>query len=114
LKAAKKYIPRADVDPTYTDHPVRIFKACELVTTSTTVRVPWKKAGFEYCKLDDTFQFLMNDWKIRDSPEFAKIWGMNCLREGLSARQRGQKLGFMNREFSKGRHLKIPRQQGLD
>jgi hypothetical protein len=39
LKAAQKYIPRADADPTDTDHLVRIFKAYELVTTSTRVRV---------------------------------------------------------------------------
>jgi hypothetical protein len=75
LKAAKKYIPRAD--PTDTDHPVRIFKAYELVTASTTVRASWKKARFEYYKLDDTFQLLVNDEKIRDSPEFAEICRMN-------------------------------------
>jgi hypothetical protein len=55
LKAAKKYIPRADADPTDSGHLVRIFKAYELVTTSTIVRASWKKAGFEDCKLDDTF-----------------------------------------------------------
>jgi hypothetical protein len=73
LKAAKKYIPRADADPTDTDHLARIFKAYELVTTSTIVRTSWKKAGFEYCKLDDTFQLLVNDGKIRDSPEFPEV-----------------------------------------
>jgi hypothetical protein len=56
--------PRSDADPTDTDHLVRIFKARELVTTSTTVRASWKKAGFEDCKLDDTFQLLVNDGKI--------------------------------------------------
>jgi hypothetical protein len=60
LKAAKKYIPRADADPTETDHLVRIFKAYELVTTNTTVRASWKKSGFEYCKRDDTFQLFLN------------------------------------------------------
>jgi hypothetical protein len=64
LKAAQKYIPRADADRTDADHIVRIFKAYELVTTSTTVRALWKQARFEYCKLDDTFQLLVNDGKI--------------------------------------------------
>jgi hypothetical protein len=64
LKAAKKYIPRADADPTDTDRLARIFKAYRLVMTSTTVRASWKKAGFEYCELDDTFQLLVNDGKI--------------------------------------------------
>jgi hypothetical protein len=70
LKTAEKYLPRADANPTDTDHLVRIFKEYELVTTSTTGRPSWKKVGFEYCKLDDTFQFLVNDGKIRDSPRF--------------------------------------------
>jgi hypothetical protein len=97
LKAAKKYISRADADPTDTDHLVRIFKAYQLVPTSTTVRTSWKKAGFEYCKLDDTFQLLVNDGKIRDLPEVAQIWRMNFPLEGLSARRRVQERGFTNR-----------------
>jgi hypothetical protein len=114
LEAAKKYIPRTDDAPTDTDHLVRIFKAYELVTNSTTVRASSKKAGFEYWKLDDTFQLLVSDEKIRDSPEFAEIWRMNFLLEERSARRRVQKRGFMNRQFFKRRYLKILRQQGLD
>jgi hypothetical protein len=70
LKAAKKYIPRADADPTDTDHLVGIFKAYELVATSTITRTSQKKAGFKYCKLSDTFQLHVNNGKIRDSPRF--------------------------------------------
>jgi hypothetical protein len=88
LKAAKKYISRVHADPTDTDHLVRIFKPYELVSTSTTVRDSWKKAGFEYCRLDDTSQSLVNHGKIRDSPELAEIWRMNFPLEGLSARRR--------------------------
>jgi hypothetical protein len=79
-----------------------------------TVRASWKKVGFEYCKLDDTFQLLVNDEKIRDSPELAEIRRMNFPLEGLSARRRVQIWGFMNKQFFKGRYLKILRQQGLD
>jgi hypothetical protein len=91
LKAAKKYIPRADADLTDTDHLVRIVKANELVTTSTMGRASWKKAGFEYCKLDDTFPLLVNDGKVLDLQEFAEIWHLNFPLEGLSARRRAQK-----------------------
>jgi hypothetical protein len=38
LKAAKKYVPRADADPTETAHLVRIFKVYESITTSTIGR----------------------------------------------------------------------------
>jgi hypothetical protein len=108
LKAAKKYISRADADPTDTDHLVRIFKAYELVTTSTTVRASWEKAGFEYCKLDDTSQLLVNNGGIRDSPEFAEIWRMNFPLDELSARWRVQKWGSMNRQFFKGNTRRFP------
>jgi hypothetical protein len=114
LKTAKKYIPRADADPTDTDHLVRIVKTYELVTASTRARSPWKKAGFESCKLDDTSQLLIYNGKIRDSPEFAEIWRMTFPLEGLSARRIVRKWGFMSRQFFKGRYLKILRQQGLD
>jgi hypothetical protein len=111
LKATQKYIPRADADPTDTDHPLKIFKAYELVTTSTTVRASWKKAGFEYCKLDDTFQLLVNDGKIRDSPEFAEIWRMNFLLEWLSTRRTAQKWGLTNRQFFAVSVARLPDQR---
>jgi hypothetical protein len=50
IKTHQKYIPRNDTDPPGIDYLVRIFKAYELVTTSTTVRSSWAKTGFEYCK----------------------------------------------------------------
>jgi hypothetical protein len=114
LKAAEKYIPRADADLTDTDHLVRIFKGYELATTNTTVRASWRKGGFDYCKLDYTFQVLVNDGKIRDSLESTGIWRMTFPLERLSGRRRGQKWRFMNMQFSKGRYPKILRQQGLD
>jgi hypothetical protein len=103
LKAAKRYIPRADAYSTGTDHLPRIFKVYELVMTNMKVRVSWKTAEFEHCKLDDTFQFLVNDGKIRDSPEFTEIWRMTFLLEGLSAWRRAIQWGFMNRQLFKGR-----------
>ena len=48
LKSAKKYLPRNDGAPLQIDHLVRIFKAYEMVTTSSTIRASWVKAGFEY------------------------------------------------------------------
>jgi hypothetical protein len=68
----------------------------------------------EYCELDDRFQLLVDDGKIRDSPEFAEIWRIDFPLEGLSARRRVDKWRFMNRQFFKGRYLKILRQRGFD
>jgi hypothetical protein len=49
-----------------------------------------------------------------DVSRFAEIWRMNFSMKGLSARQRVQKFGFVNRQFFKGKYLKIFRQQGPD
>jgi hypothetical protein len=76
---------------------VSIFKAYELVTTSPTVQASWAKAGFEYCKQDDTYYLPVTDGKIREMPEFSKVWRFNSPIDSLSARRRAQKLGFVNR-----------------
>jgi hypothetical protein len=114
LKSAKKYIPRNDADASGIDHLVRIFKAYEMVTTSTTIRASWVKAGFEYCRRDDAFYLLVNDGKIRDSPDFSEIWRMNFPVEALSTRRRNQKWGLMNQPYFKARYLKILNRQGLN
>jgi hypothetical protein len=67
---------------------VRISKAYKLVTTGTTGRASWAKAGFEYCKRDDTYYLLVNDGKIRGMPEFFEVWRINFPIESLSARAR--------------------------
>jgi hypothetical protein len=73
LKSTEKYLPRNDTDPAEIDYLVRIFKGHAMVTTSTTVRASWMKAGFEYRKRDDAFDGLVNDGKIRDAPEFSEM-----------------------------------------
>jgi hypothetical protein len=73
LKATKKYTPRADADPTGTDHLGRIFKAYELVTMSTTGRASWKKAGSEYANwmIHSNYSLEMGRFEIRpNSPRF--------------------------------------------
>jgi hypothetical protein len=114
LKSAKKYLPRNDGAPSQIDHLVRIFKAYEMVTTSSTIRASWVKAGFEYCKRDGAFYLLVNDGKIRDSPEFSEIWRINFPLEALSSRRRSQEWGFMNQQYFKGRYLEILSQEGVN
>jgi hypothetical protein len=48
-----------------------------VVTTSTTVTASWVKAGFEYCKRDGLFYLVVNDGKMRDSPDFSEILPVN-------------------------------------
>jgi hypothetical protein len=114
LKSAKKYIPRNDGAPPGIDHLVRIFKAYETVTTSTTVRNSWAKAGFEHCQRDGVSYLVINDGKIRDSPEFSEVWRKNFPIERLSARRRATKWGFMNRQYFKGKYLEILEGLGLE
>jgi hypothetical protein len=102
IKNRQKIYPKNDTDTAGIDHVVRIFKAYELVTTRATVRASWAKAGFEYCKRDDRYYLLVNDEKIREMSEFSEVWCINFPIEGLSARRRAQKWGFVNVPFSKG------------
>jgi hypothetical protein len=107
-------MPSNGADPVDTDDLVSIFQAYELVPTSTRVRASWVKVGFQYCKRDVAFYFLVNDGKIRDSPEFSEIRCIISLIEKLSARRRAQQCRFINRQFFKGRYLKILEEQGFD
>jgi hypothetical protein len=95
LKAAKKYVPRDDTAPAGIDHLVRIFKAHETVTTSTMVRGPWSKAGFEHIISDGVSYLVVNEGKISDSPDFSQLWRIDFPMMRLSERRRGQKSGFM-------------------
>jgi hypothetical protein len=73
LKAAQTYIPRADADPTDTDHLLRIFKAYELVTTSTTVSASWKKPDSSTANwmIYSNYLLTMGRFGIgRNSPKF--------------------------------------------
>jgi hypothetical protein len=85
-----------------------------MVTTSTTVGASWMKAGFDHCKRDEAFYLLVNDEKIRDSPEFSEIWRINFLIEALSAGRRQQKRRFMNQKYFKGAYQKIIKREGFN
>jgi hypothetical protein len=48
LKGSKKVQMRDDGLDTHVNHILRIFRAYETVTTSTTITAAWMKLGFEY------------------------------------------------------------------
>jgi hypothetical protein len=74
-----------------------------MVTTSTTIRDSWVKVGFESCKRDDAFDLLVDDRKIRDSPELSEIWRIAFPNEELSVPRKTQKRGFMHQQHFKAR-----------
>jgi hypothetical protein len=107
LTIAKKYVPRDDTAPAGIDHLVRIFKTYETVTTSMTVRASWSKAGFEHVLSDGASYLVVNDGKIRDSPDFSQLWRIDFPMERLSERRSRQEWGFMNRQYFQGKYLEI-------
>jgi anti-sigma-K factor RskA len=60
----KKYLPRDENEDREVDHILRIFRAYEAVTTSTTVRACWEKAGFTYQRREGTFYLVVHEGKI--------------------------------------------------
>jgi hypothetical protein len=57
--------------------------------------------------LDGVSYLVVHEGKIRDSPDFSELWRIDFPMERLSERRRGQKWGFMNRQYFQGQHLEI-------
>jgi hypothetical protein len=114
LKSAKKYLPRNDQSLASIDHIIRIFKAYEIVTTSTMVRSCWERAGFGYAIMGETFQLLVNDGKIRESTDFLEVWRINYPLEDLSSRKREQKCGCLNIDFFTDKYRDLLKQHDVD
>jgi hypothetical protein len=55
------------------DHILRLFRAYETVTASTTIRAAWRKVGFEYENRSTTTHLNVNEPEIRESPDFREI-----------------------------------------
>jgi hypothetical protein len=97
LKLAKKHLSRNDdLDP-QVDHAMRVFRAYEIATTSTTVRSSWEKAGFGFVKRDGTYYLWVDEGKIRRCPEFCEVWQIDYPEARLSQRRRQQNWVFLNR-----------------
>jgi hypothetical protein len=99
LKAAKKKLSRDLSLGRDLDHALRIFRAYEMATTSLTVRSSWEKAGFGFERRDGTTYLFVHEGRIRQSPEFAEVWGINYPEEALSQRRRQQPWGWLNERF---------------
>jgi hypothetical protein len=74
MKRSKKYQMRDDWLSLDVDHILRLFRAYEAVTTSTTIRAAWRKAGFEYENRNMTTYLSVNERQIRESSDFREIW----------------------------------------
>jgi hypothetical protein len=105
-KSAKKRILRDLSLGRDLNHVMRIIRAYESSTTSLTVRSSWEKTGFEFERRDGTWYLVVNEGKIRESPEFAEVWRVNHPEEQLSARRRQQPWGWINRQFFREKKLR--------
>jgi hypothetical protein len=73
LKVFKKYLPKDHNEDRETNHILRVFRACEEVTTSMMVGSSWEKASFSYHQRDGTFYLAVDEGRIRGRRTFAKF-----------------------------------------
>jgi hypothetical protein len=99
LKRIKKHLVRDLTLGRDLDHIMRIFRAYELATTSVMVRSSWEKAGFGFERRDRTTYLSVLEARIRESPEFAEVWGIDYPEERLTLRRRQQPWGWVNERF---------------
>jgi hypothetical protein len=74
LKSAKQYLPRNQELRPRVDHTKRVFCACEITITNTTIRGSWEKAGFEFVRRNDTRYLWVKEDRIHNSAEFQEAW----------------------------------------
>jgi hypothetical protein len=104
LRAIKKQVLRDLTLGRDFDYVMRIFRAYEQVTTSVIVRSSWEKAGFGFERRDGTMYLCFNEAKLRESPEFCELWGIDYPEGKLSTRRRQQRWGWLNEPFFRVRY----------
>jgi hypothetical protein len=89
----EKYLARDPNLSPQVDDLMRVFRAYEQATTSTTVRGSWQKADFGFLMRSGTQYLWVDEAKIRGPPDFLELWAMDYPEESLSlsARRRQQK-----------------------
>jgi hypothetical protein len=95
----KRFMAVPRVLPAQVDHILRLFRAYEQATTSTTVRGSWMRTGFQYEETADTRYLTVNEAAIRSSPGFQEICQFDSVLDRLSARRRSQKWGWINQHL---------------
>jgi hypothetical protein len=84
-----------DVSPQL-DHVMRVFRAYEQATTSSTVRGSWEKACFVFTQRSGTYYLWVDEAKIRKISEFSEVWEIDYREGRLSAVRRRQRRGWLN------------------
>jgi hypothetical protein len=78
---------------------MRIFRAYETATTSTTIRSSWEGADFGFHRRDAALYLWINEQTIRDADEFAEVWRIDYSEADLSPRRRQQQWGWVNARY---------------
>jgi hypothetical protein len=99
LKRSKKFQMRDNGLDAHMDHILRLFRAYETVTASTTTSVAGRKAGFEYGNRSTTTHLRVNKRQIRESPDFREVWMFDYHESWLSARRQKEEWGWINEKM---------------
>jgi hypothetical protein len=107
LKRAKKFERRDDRLAPEVDHILRLFRAYEKATTSTTMRMSWDRAGFDFERRDGTTYLAINEARIRESLGFREIWELDAHPGRLTERRLSQNWGWINEHLFRKKELKM-------
>jgi hypothetical protein len=81
------------------DHAMRLFRAHEQTSISSTVRGSWEKTGLGVTRRNGTHYLCVDEPKIRGIREFAEVWDIDYSETGRSARRRQRRWGWLNEEM---------------
>jgi hypothetical protein len=107
LKRAKKIERRDDRFTPEVDQILPLFRVCEKVITSTTVRISWNRTGFGFERRDCTTYLAINETKIRQSPGFREIWEFDTYAARLTDRRLSQNWGWISKHLFRKNELRM-------
>jgi hypothetical protein len=88
------------------DHVLRLFRAYEQATASTTIRASWLKTGFDYETRDEATYLIVNETKIRQRDAFREVCPFDYHPPKTSKKRASQRWGWINehlfRKMEKG------------
>jgi hypothetical protein len=93
LKSAKKCLRcHQELDPQI-HYIIRVFRAYDIATTSTTIRGLWEKPSFGFMRRNNAYCLWVDENKIQRSAEFQEVSQLDCPEVRSPQRRQQQKWG---------------------
>jgi hypothetical protein len=86
-------------DDSVRDQIAKLLQADEQVTTSFTIRVAFKKAGFFPDVRSKPIRLVFNEGILCENPGLSEFWNCNIPVDQLSRRRQSHRFGLFNADF---------------